>query len=131
MSTQGFIRSALLLAAFATIAACGGSSASSSSSAAPASAVGGASLGSPSQTVKATDSLDFEPASITAKVGDVVQWTNTGTMPHNITFDTAASADDTAFGPGNTWEVKFSQPGTYKYQCTTHPGMTGTITVTQ
>jgi plastocyanin len=50
-------------------------------------------------------------------------------MPHNIVFATASDADDTAFGIGDTWQVKFTQAGTYQYQCTLHPGMTGTVTV--
>src|SRR5438552_14771731 len=36
--------------------------------------------------VNETDALKFEPASSTAKVGDVIQWTNAGTALHNVTF---------------------------------------------
>jgi plastocyanin len=30
---------------------------------------------------------------------------------------------------GNTYKVTFDTAGTIKYQCTVHPGMTGTIVV--
>ena len=90
----------------------------------------GASLGAADVKVSATDALAFDPKTSTAKVGQIVQWANTGTVPHNITFSGNASGlDDTAFSPGSTWQVKFTAAGTYQYQCTIHPGMTATITV--
>jgi plastocyanin len=79
-------------------------------------------------TIKETDELKFDPASAAVKVGDIVEWTNTGTTPHNVTFD-AGGASPTMNG-GDKFLVKFTKPGTYKYVCTFHaPGMAGTITV--
>ena len=78
--------------------------------------------------VQANDQLQFSPTSSTAKVGQVVQWSNTGSVLHNITFDQGCLTD-TAFQPGGTWSVKFSQAGTYSYKCTIHPGMDGKLTV--
>jgi plastocyanin len=79
-------------------------------------------------TVKETDDLKFEPASVNVKVGDIVEWDNGGTTPHNVTFD-AGAASQTMNG-GDKFLAKFTKAGTYKYLCTFHaPGMAGTITV--
>ena len=89
-------------------------------------------LGSPVAKVNETDTLKFDPSTNSVNVGDVIQWTNAGSAPHNVTFDAPADTLTSAtMGGGDIWQVKFSQPGTYKYQCTFHAanGMTGTITV--
>jgi len=79
-------------------------------------------------TVKETDELKFDPATASVKAGDVVGFTNSGTTPHNVTFD-AGVASQTMNG-GDSFLVKFTTPGTYKYVCTFHaPGLAGTITV--
>ena len=79
-------------------------------------------------TVKETDELKFDPATASVKAGDVVGFTNSGTTPHNVTFD-AGVASQTMNG-GDSFLVKFTTPGTYKFVCTFHaPGMAGTITV--
>jgi plastocyanin len=87
-----------------------------------------ASAATPDTKVSATDSLVFAPATATAKVGQVVQWTNTGTVLHNVTFDQSCLTDS-SFQPGATWSIKFTQAGTYSYKCTIHPGMDGKLTV--
>jgi plastocyanin len=118
------------------IVACGnGAPESSSSGPGPGGcsvgSAGASNLGSAATKVQATDQLQFSPASQTAKVGQVVQWSNTGSVPHTITFDAsnAQCLNDQLINPGSTWEVKFTQPGTYTYKCTIHPGMDGTLTV--
>lgn len=84
--------------------------------------------GTAATTVKQTDDLKFDPSSATAKVGDIVEFTNSGTTPHNVTFD-AGTASPTMNG-GDTFLVKFTKAGSYHYVCTFHaPGMAGTITV--
>lgn len=106
-------------------------SASASASATPASAGQGAAsgLGTPAETVSATANLSFSPNTTTAKVGDVVQWTNTGNVPHNVTFSDPTLTSGT-LNQNDTWQVKITVAGTYAYKCTFHPGMTGTLTVT-
>lgn len=78
-------------------------------------------------TVKQTDTLKFEPASVTAKVGDVVQWTNGSSVVHNVTFDNGPASP--TMNSGDTFELKFTKAGSYHYVCTFHPGMEGTVTV--
>lgn len=86
-------------------------------------------VGTPAKTVDATADLKFNPGSITVKTGDVIEWTNTGSVPHNVTFDTNQSLTSQTMQQGDKWQVKFSVAGTYAYHCTFHPGMDGQITV--
>jgi plastocyanin len=85
-------------------------------------------LGTPTEKVSATADLKFNPAATTAKVGDVIQWTNTGSVAHNVTF-TDPSLTSGTLNQGDTWQVKFTVAGTYAYHCTFHPGMDGQLTV--
>lgn len=91
----------------------------------------GVTIGTAQVKVDATDQLQFSPSAQTAKVGQVVQWTDTGTVQHTITFDAsnASCLSDATIAPGSTWEVKFTAAGTYTYKCTIHPGMDGTLKV--
>jgi plastocyanin len=85
--------------------------------------------GTATTSVKETDYLKFVPASLNVKVGDIVVFTNGGTVPHNVTFPYAGIGSPTMKG-GNSFLVKFTSPGTYSYVCTLHfSGMLGTITV--
>ena len=115
------------------LVACGGGSTNSpaSSSSAPAVSVGtaGVSLGTAAMKISATGQLTFDPVMQTAHVGDIIQWTNTGSVEHTITFDAQPSLSDPALQPGATWEVKFTTAGTYQYHCSIHPTMVGTIVV--
>jgi plastocyanin len=74
------------------LAACGGSTNSgSSSNSSPASVSLGTaavSLGTATMRISATGQLTLDPAMQTAHVGDIIQWTNTGSVMHTITFDT-------------------------------------------
>ena len=81
--------------------------------------------------VAETDELKFQPSSATVKVGDVVQWTNTGNSVHSVTFDNQQVPSLDTQNGGEKYEVKFLKPGSYHYICTYHvtSGMTGTITV--
>jgi plastocyanin len=81
--------------------------------------------------VIANDTLKFTPATTTVKAGGVVEWSNTGTAPHTITFaDPYGSLTDPSFGSGKTYAVQFTVAGKYSYKCTIHPGMVGEIDVT-
>ena len=81
--------------------------------------------------IDANDQLQFVPASDNAKVGQIVQWTNGGTVAHTVTFDSsnASCLTDPQIAPGASWEVKFTAAGSYTYKCTIHPGMNGSLTV--
>ena len=89
--------------------------------------------GAPATTkVSENDALKFEPASLSLKVGDVIQWSNDGTSIHNVTFDNKGVPSSETMNGGDKFELKFSKAGTYHYVCTFHVAahMEGTITVT-
>jgi plastocyanin len=85
----------------------------------------------PATTVDATDQDVFKPQTVTITVGQVVQWKNTGTQPHTVTFPKDAAISDNLLSSGQTFEVKFTQVGNFYYQCSFHLslGMTGTVNV--
>lgn len=113
------------------VAACANGAPSPPSTHGGASAPGTAavSLGQAGVHVSATDQLTFVPGTQHAQVGQVIEWTNIGTVLHTVTFDTYPSLTDDTLQPGATWSVKFTKPGTYAYRCTIHPGMNGTLIV--
>jgi plastocyanin len=70
----------------------------------------------------------FAPTTSQIPVGGTVRWVNTGGTFHNSTGPGGAwSSGDLA--PGSSFERTFPQAGTFSYECTLHPGMTGTVTV--
>jgi plastocyanin len=89
-------------------------------------------LGTPAVTINATDDLVFVPASSTATVGSVIEFKNTGSVMHTVTFqdNNDGCLTDSSLNPGSTWDVKFTAAGTYNFHCTVHsPNMKGEITV--
>ncbi|MGA7987627.1 MAG: plastocyanin/azurin family copper-binding protein [Candidatus Dormiibacterota bacterium] len=90
-------------------------------------------LGTPAMTINATDDLVFAPASSTAQTGQVIEFKNTGSVAHNVTFQDGNDGclTDDALDPGATWDVMLSSPGTYNFLCTIHaPNMKGALTIT-
>ena len=83
----------------------------------------------PKAKVDATADLKFSPNTTTLKTGDVILWTNSGSVPHNVTFDGQDAITSQTMQQGDTWAVQFTVAGTYAYHCTFHPGMDGTVTV--
>ena len=85
----------------------------------------------PANTVNATASLAFSPASLTISPGETVTFAF-GSVAHNVFFDAPDAATPTDI-PGNnsnkSVQRTFSTAGTYRYHCTIHPTMTGTVTV--
>ncbi|HEX4755061.1 MAG TPA: hypothetical protein VH661_04830, partial [Candidatus Dormibacteraeota bacterium] len=74
-------------AVIAALAACGnGAAGTPSASGGPTVGAAGVSLGTAAVHISATDQLQFSPSTQTAHVGDIVRWTNTGTVAHTVTF---------------------------------------------
>lgn len=72
--------------------------------------------------------LSFAPEILVVKEGTTVTWTNNDATTHTVTsndglFDSGNLADSGKF------QFTFTQKGTYKYRCTLHSSMTGTIVV--
>jgi plastocyanin len=72
----------------------------------------------------------FTPATIQAKVGDVIAWTNNDTLPHTATLKDDPACSTETLQPGATGALTFSAAGTYAFFCKIHSDMTGTIEVT-
>lgn len=60
--------------------------------------------------------------------GAKVTWVNKSDAPHTVTFDTGATFDK-QLGASGKVSFTFTKAGVYKYHCTYHSGMTGTIVV--
>ena len=74
-----------------------------------------------------TFDFGFDPTDDTIEVGDTVTWENSGETIHTVKGDGFFSK---AINPGDSYEHKFTKPGTYDYLCTLHPDqMQGTIVV--
>jgi plastocyanin len=74
--------------------------------------------------------IQFAPNDATVKVGTKVTWTNDDSVDHNVTAKSGADFKSSDFGNGGTYTFTPKQAGTIKYTCTLHPGMDGTLTVT-
>lgn len=72
----------------------------------------------------------YSPANFTAKVGQPVTWSNGDGSTHTVTSMGSNLFDSGNIQSGGTYSYTFTQPGTYKYYCTIHPWMVGTVVVT-
>jgi plastocyanin len=81
-------------------------------------------------TVNATPSLSFTPASLTVSAGAVVTFAF-GTVAHNVFFDPQPGAPANIEGSNASVSVPrtFATAGTFPYTCHIHPSMHGTIVV--
>jgi plastocyanin len=73
--------------------------------------------------------IKFDPEKATARAGQQVCWTNEDTVDHDAVANSGADFKSELFGKGKTFTTTVDKPGTVKYECTIHPGMTGEITV--
>jgi plastocyanin len=87
----------------------------------------------------------YLPSPVTVKVGQPVQWINTGQVVHTVTLvpedaqnpkdvsePKGAETFDSGFmAPGGTFTHTFKVPGTYRYFCVPHEkaGMVGEVVV--
>jgi len=86
--------------------------------------------------------LKFVPEKITICRGDSVTWINNKGGPHNVVFDEdaipkgvsqeAISMEDQLGEEGETFTMKFEEPGDYEFYCEPHrgAGMNGVLIVT-
>jgi plastocyanin len=74
-------------------------------------------------------SSQFDPAAITAKVGQKIVWTNADPIAHTVTATDNAKFDSGTLEAGGTFSYVTKKAGSISYVCEFHPGMTGTITV--
>jgi plastocyanin len=114
------------------LAACSPGSGTASSvapSAGSAGAVCGETAAAGAVAVSIKD-FSFEPAAISARVGQVISFTNTGFEPHNAALLTGACSTKT-LRTGERDGLLFTAIGSYPFKCTIHTQMTGTITIAE
>jgi len=83
-------------------------------------------------TVVALASARFSPATLTVPVNSAVTW-QFGDTAHNVTFRPTAGAPADIPGANANTSVSrtFLSTGVFAYDCTLHPGMSGSVTVGQ
>jgi plastocyanin len=88
-------------------------------------------LGPPPTTTTAevfTPGNTFSPFSTTIGVGGTVTFRITG-VPHNVIFSAPGSPANVNVVSNTDVSRTFSTRGTFPYDCTVHPGMSGQIVV--
>jgi plastocyanin len=103
--------------------------ASEPAASAPAAGGGGCTTSSEAGAVSAgIEGFAFQPAEVTAAVGETITWTNEDSASHTVTLDDGA-CDTGNIAQGASAGLVFDAAGTYPYHCKIHPNMTGTITI--
>jgi len=78
-------------------------------------------------TIKMVDTK-FDPETASVDAGQEVCWVNEDSIQHNAVAENDAFKSE-LFNKGETFTATVDQPGTIKYVCTVHPGMTGELDV--
>ena len=74
------------------------------------------------------DNFSFSRPTITVPAGTKVTWVNHDDMLHTVTDEGKTFKSD-PLDSGESFSHVFDNPGTYKYFCSLHPHMTGTVVV--
>lgn len=78
------------------------------------------------------ENYQFNPSTLTVKKGATVTWTNNDAAAHAVAGDqNAAWPVGPTLRQGNSYTHVFDADGTFPYHCVIHPGMHGTIIVTE
>jgi plastocyanin len=75
------------------------------------------------------DNFAFAPRELTVKPGTTVTWVNRDDVPHVIVNVEQKFKESPVLDTDRRYSVRLTTPGTYKYFCSIHPTMTGTIVV--
>jgi plastocyanin len=72
----------------------------------------------------------FEPSTLTVPAGTVLTWLNEDDAPHTVIgTDPASPIKSQPLDTGERYSITLTKPGTYRYFCSLHPHMTGTVVV--
>jgi plastocyanin len=74
------------------------------------------------------DNFSFGPETLTIPAGTTVRWTNRDDIPHTVVSDDKVFKSK-VLDTDEQFTYTFAKPGTYKYFCSIHPKMTGTVVV--
>ena len=70
--------------------------------------------------------MQFRPRVVTINAGDRVTWVNDDAVEHDAD---GAGWSTSLLGQGDSGRVRFSRAGTFRYVCSIHASMTGTVVV--
>jgi len=91
-------------------------------------AVSAAAGAEPPATVVLAKEFMFAPTALTVAAGSTVTWTNQDDEPHTVVSE-AGLFRSGALDTNESFSFRFDKPGTYRYACSIHPRMVGTIVV--
>jgi plastocyanin len=74
------------------------------------------------------DNFVFSPAEITIAPGTTVTWLNADDIPHTVVAEGGAFRSK-PLDTDDRFATRFDRPGTYRYFCSLHPHMVGTVVV--
>ena len=72
--------------------------------------------------------MAFQPHTLIVATGATVTWQNDDDVAHTVTSG-GGWFDSGQLAPGDSFVQVFDKPGTFRYQCTNHPGMEGVVVV--
>ena len=76
------------------------------------------------------DNFSFSPAELAVAAGTRVTWTNRDDIPHTaVDRDDPRRMKSPPLDTGESFAFTFERPGTYRYFCSLHPHMQGTVIV--
>lgn len=116
------------------LAACGGSATASGGR--DAAQYGGRQAGNASEqtaapgasTPVAIKDFAFDPAVVTVRAGETVTWISQDGVAHTVAAQPSAFESD-VLDANERYSHAFTTPGTYRYICSIHPSMHGTVIV--
>jgi plastocyanin len=71
--------------------------------------------------------LKYEPETLVVRRGDTVVWVNDDPMPHTVTA--VGEFDSRPIEAGKSWRFVARRAGSYRYVCTLHSNMSGSLRV--
>jgi plastocyanin len=83
----------------------------------------------PTETITMLQDWRFAPTNLSVTPGTTVTWVNDSTIVHAVALDDPRQTASGLIEPGQTFSYTFNSPGTFRYHCSPHPGMKGTVTV--
>ncbi|WP_067647591.1 cupredoxin domain-containing protein [Nocardia harenae] len=130
------VRTALAaLAVLACTTACGtddspAATPASGTSAQPGGATTAPQAAEPSTVTVRVDDMTFSPSELRVSVGDTVTWEFADSAAHSVQGigDRAMGINSPILNEGS-WSYTFIAPGNYRYLCSLHPEMRGTVVV--
>ncbi len=132
--TRKMLIGAALVAALATLASCGGGSSSPGTNSGSVPPAATSDPGSSGSLAVSGHEFMFDPATLTIAAGGTIEFTNNGTIEHNLTITDDPSLEATAAAGASASFTVDLEPGTYPFTCTIpgheQAGMIGTLTVT-